>query len=190
MQQSFEDILSYWLEELQPEQWYKQDDTIDAMVRSRFGEWLEIASNGGLAQWQSSSRGMLALIILTDQFPRNIFRNDPRAFAYDHIALAAARRAITLQMDQEISPPARQFFFMPFMHSESLMMQERGVRLFMTRMPGNEHNLLHARAHRQVIREFGRFPYRNAALERHTTARERSFLEEGGYGVAVRAVGG
>ena len=190
MSRNFEDVLAFWLEELTPEQWYKQDDAVDQAIRDRFGEWLGDAVAGRLGRWKCSARGMLAYIILTDQFPRNIYRNDPTAFAYDLLALGMAQRAIQRGFDQEIEEPARQFFFLPFMHSESLMMQERGVRLFMTRMSPGNMNLLHARAHRKVIRDFGRFPYRNGPLGRRTTGKEQAFLDAGGYGHAVRAVGG
>lgn len=190
MARNHEEVLEYWLQELQPEDWYIQKDAVDQTIRERFEPWLADVKANTLGRWKCTTRGMLAYIILTDQFTRNIYRNDPRAYAYDGYALSMAQRAIQRNWDQVVGPLERQFFFMPFMHSESLMMQERAVRLFMTRMPAENKNLLHARAHRKVIRDFGRFPYRNAPMGRFTTPREQSFLEAGGYAEAVRSVGG
>jgi uncharacterized protein (DUF924 family) len=143
-----------------------------------------------LDHWAFCPRGTLAFLIVTDQFPRNMFRDDPRAFSTDAIALEAASRAIARNFDQDVSEPERQFFLLPFMHSESLTMQERGVRLFMMRMSPENQNLLHARAHRKVIRDFGRFPYRNSALGRNSTNSERAYLDAGGYGHTVNALNG
>ena len=183
-----EEVLSFWIEEREPEAWYKADAALDDEIRARFMLHWEAARAGKLGQWKCSARGMLAYIIVTDQFSRNMFRGDPRSFATDGLALGMAQKAIQRGADRFIDEPERQFFFMPLMHSESLMMRERGVRLFMTRMSPENMNLLHARAHREVIRRFGRIPYRNEALGRHTTGREQTFLDDGGYGAAVRMV--
>ena len=118
----------------------------------------------------------MAYIILTDQFPRNMFRGQGRAFASDRAALAVAKSSIHKGWDMRIDPPARQFFYLPMMHSENLIDQDRCVRLMCERMPHSSSNLLHARAHRKVIREFGRFPYRNDALDRPYTALEQSYI--------------
>ncbi len=116
-----------------------------------------------------------------------MFRGSGRAFASDKVALAAAKQAISRDWDLRIDPPARQFFYLPLMHSEVLSDQDRCVRLMLDRMPERGgSNLLHARAHRQVIRDFGRFPYRNDALARHSTPKEQAYVAAGGYGATVR----
>nr|WP_246413592.1 DUF924 family protein [Rubricella aquisinus] len=173
--------MSFWIDDVGPDGWYKSDPELDETIRSRFMDtWLDAAA-GKLDHWAFCPRGMLAFLIVTDQFPRNMFRDDPRAFFTDAIALEAASRAIARDFDQEVNEPERQFFLLPFMHSESLTMQERGVRLFMMRMSPENQNLLHARAHRKVIRDFGRFPYRNSALGRSSTSSELAYLDAGGY---------
>ena len=152
------------------------------------GAWEE-ACEGKFSLWMTYPSGTLAYIILTDQFSRNMFRGTGKAFASDRPALAAAKSAIEKGWDLRIDEPARQFFYMPLMHSESLCDQDRCVRLMCERMPaGRENNLLHAQAHREVIRQFGRFPYRNDALGRESTTPERAYLAAGGYGNTVRGL--
>ncbi len=181
-----DEVISFWVDEVGPEGWYKMDPELDAEIRDRFGALWEKAREGRLERWASCPRGCLAFLIVTDQFPRNMFREDGRAFATDELARKVAARACHLGFDRRIPEPTRQFFYLPLMHSESQMDQDRCVRMFLLRMPETgAHNLLHARAHRAVIREFGRFPYRNKALGRETTRPERDFLERGGYMAAV-----
>jgi len=182
-----DEVLQFWLDECEPAQWYAEDEALDAEITQRFGRAWEGAREGRHSLWLTYPSGALAYIILTDQFSRNMFRGDARAFALDHVALAAAKQAVDKGWDLRIDEPARQFFYLPMMHSENLCDQSRGVRLICERMP--EHgatNLLHARAHREVIRQFGRFPYRNAALGRATTGAENAYLASGGYGSTVR----
>ncbi|SDX22119.1 DUF924 family protein [Roseicitreum antarcticum] len=175
-------VLDFWLKELTRADWYSGDAAVDEAVRSRFSATWASARAGALQNWQSMPQGILAYLVVTDQFPRNLFRNDARAFATDGKALTAAIRAIHHKLDLQVAEPERQFFYMPLMHSESLMDQDRCVRMFLTRMPETgAGNVLHARAHRAVIRRFGRFPYRNEALGRTSTAEERAFLARGGY---------
>lgn len=184
-----DDVLRFWLDEVGQKGWYEQDEALDAQIRARFLDGWESVRTGTYAMWLTYPTGTLAYIILTDQFPRNMFRGDARAFETDRAALTAAKVAINRGWDLRIDEPARQFFYLPLMHSENLCDQERCIRLICERMP--EHgpaNLLHARAHREVIRRFGRFPYRNAALGRSSTAPERAFEAEGGYGALVRQV--
>ncbi len=182
-----ENILDYWLDIVGPERWYATDDALDADIRRRFGAAWEAARDGRLGTCGSDPRGALAHIILTDQFPRNMFREDPRAFATDRLARECAERALHRGWDLRVPEPERQFFYLTLMHSECQSDQDRCVRLISSRMPQTgAHNLLHARAHREVIRRFGRFPYRNAALGRHTTEAEAAFLADGGYGALVR----
>lgn len=184
-----DEVLAFWLDEIGPDGWYKSSETLDKSVRDRFeGTW-ENARAGGCSLWLTYPTGTLAYVILTDQFPRNMFRGQQRAFATDTVALAAAKVAINRGWDMRIDEPARQFFYLPLMHSENLCDQDRCVRLICERMPDHgPGNLPHARAHREVIRRFGRFPHRNAALGRPSNTSERAFEAEGGYGAVLREV--
>ncbi len=178
-----QDVTDFWLEEIETSDWYKSDPTFDAQISARFGDLWAQAMAGRLQSWLTKAQCTLGYILLTDQLSRNMFRGTGQAFASDPLALAAAKKAIREGWDMQIAEPARQFVYMPLMHSECLADQERCVRLIKTRMPETgDHNIDHARAHRAVIREFGRFPYRNAALGRTSRAAELSYLEAGGYG--------
>ncbi|WP_425098991.1 DUF924 family protein [Tropicibacter sp. S64] len=181
-----EEILAFWLDEVGPDGWYKQEEALDNDIRDRFLDDWTAAMEGRFGLWLTYPSGTLAYIILLDQFPRNMFRGDRKSFASDAVALAAAKQAIHRGWDLKIDEPARQFFYLPLMHSENACDQDRCVRLMMERMPQSPGNLLHARVHREVIRRFGRFPYRNVALGRTNTAAEQRFLDEGGYGAILR----
>ncbi|MEK0163676.1 DUF924 family protein [Phaeobacter sp. JH20_36] len=184
-----EEILDFWLVSTGEKGWYMQDDALDEEIRRRFQPTWEAACAGKCDHWRSSPQGVLAYIILTDQFPRNMFRGQAQAFSSDTLALAAAKCAISKSWDMKIDEPQRQFFYLPLMHSENLCDQERCVRLMLERMPKNgASNLLHARAHREVIRQFGRFPYRNEALARSSTAPEMDYVMAGGYGSTMRSL--
>ncbi len=180
-------VLDYWIGELGPEGWYAGGAAIDAECRRRFlGLW-QAASGGGLDHWVDGTVGTLAYLILTDQLPRNMHRGTALAFATDPQALAAARRAVETGWDLGAPEPERQFFYLPFEHSEIPADQDRAVALIEERLPETgADTLLHARAHREVIRRFGRFPFRNDVLGRASTAGEEAFLAEGGYGALVR----
>jgi uncharacterized protein (DUF924 family) len=181
-----EDVLSFWLEEAGPSKWYAGGDAFDAEIRERFLPLWEEARDGKLDSWKSHPRKALALIIVLDQFPRNMFRGDARAFSTDRKAKSAACYALKQGWDERFPETARQFFYLPFMHSEALTDQDHSVRLYCQKMPdAREDNLVHAVAHREIIRRFGRFPYRNEALGRATTGAEKEFLESGGYGKMV-----
>lgn len=182
-----EEILEFWLDHVGPSGWYRQDEALDAEIREKFQPAWSHAQAGAYSLWLTYPTGVLAYLILTDQFPRNMFRGDKRAFASDLAALAAAKCAIDKGWDLRIDEPARQFFYLPLMHSESQTDQDRCVRLMLTRMPeSGEENLVHAKAHREVIRRYGRFPYRNAALQRPSNAHEIEFEAQGGYGAVLR----
>jgi len=184
-----EEVLSFWLDEVGPEGWYAASAACDARVVERFADAWAAASRGAMDGWLCNPRGALALLVLLDQFPRNMFRGEARAFATDAAARRVAKHAIDRGWDMRIPEPERQFFYLPLMHAECLCDQDRGVRMFLTRMPeSGEDNLIHARAHREVIRRFGRFPYRNVALGRETTPDEAEFLGSGGYGATLRRV--
>ena len=183
------EVLQFWLDEVGPRGWYNASEVLDQKIRDRFEEAWANAGEGTYGLWLTYPSGTLAYILLMDPFPRNMFRNDGRAFATDPHALAAAKAAINKKWDMRIDEPARQFFYLPLMHSENLCDQERCIRLLIDRMPiHHEDNLLHARAHREVIRQFGRFPYRNAVLSRVSTAPEQAYVSQGGYGSTVRAL--
>lgn len=186
-----EEILAFWLDEVGPIGWYAGGEELDKTVRNRFLDDYNRMVNGSLSLWLTYATGTLAYIVLADQFSRNMYRDTPDAFKTDKIAKAAAKAAINKGWDLRIDGTARQFFYMPLVHSECLEDQDRAVRLFMTRMPETgAHNLLHAKAHREIIRKFGRFPTRNVALSRDTSPSEAEFLAEGGYGAMVRSLEG
>lgn len=178
-----EAVLGYWLDTVGPDRWYAEDAALDAEIAGRFTDAALKARAGGFKEWQLTPRGSLALIVLLDQMHRNIWRGRAEAFAGDARALTVAKRAIHLGQDLKTPEPGRQFFYLPLMHAECLMEQDRCVRLVLTRLPetGRADNLPHAIAHRDVIRKFGRFPFRNAALSRTATAAETAWLAAGGY---------
>jgi len=179
-----EKVLGFWLDETDPKQWYNSSKILDNLILQEFyPTWLSIM-NGKFGMWLTYPSGSLAYILVLDQFSRNMFRGSSKAFSSDHIALAAAKQAIKHKFDKAIDEPGRQFFYLPLMHSESLQDQERCIRLMHERMPlEGMNNLLHARAHREVIRKFGRFPTRNEALSRRNTALEAEYMKNGGYGM-------
>ena len=181
------EILDYWLGSIGPEGWFAGGEDLDAEIRALFLATWTSARDGGLEHWAEGAVGTLAYLILTDQMSRNIHRDTALAFAADPLAHAAAYRAVALNWDMQIDGAARQFFYMPFMHAETMADQNRSVACFAKRMADSD-NLLHARAHRQVIRRYGRFPTRNAALGRAGTAGEQAYLDQGGYGALVRAL--
>lgn len=181
------EVLDFWLREVGPAGWYAGGDALDAQVRGRFLPTWEAAMEGRLGSWLTTPPEALAYAILLDQLPRNMFRGDPRSFASDRQARSAAKTAIARGWDLKVPEPERQFFYLPLEHSENLVDQDRCVRLMAARLPetGPE-QLLHARAHREQIRRFGRFPMRNEVLRRPNTPEEAEFLARGGYGALVR----
>lgn len=184
-----ESVFEFWLREVGPKGWYASDPELDEEIRRRFLAQWEAARRGDLDYWCNGPRGVLAFLILTDQFPRNMFRGKPEAFATDPLALRAARDAVAHDLDLKIEEPARIFFYMPFEHSEDMADQDRAVELIESRMSGGGGDYaLHARAHREIIRRFGRFPFRNAALGRQSTSEEEEFMASGGYGAIVRSL--
>lgn len=172
------EIVTFW-REAGPDRWFETDEAFDQMLRSRFLVAYAAAARGELAFFEDSAEGALALVILLDQFPRNMFRGSARAFATDPLARAVADRAIIRGFDQAIDETMRIFFYLPFMHSEWLADQDRCVNLFTTL--GDAEQSRYAAIHRDVIAKFGRFPHRNRALGRETTEAEREFLDGGGF---------
>jgi uncharacterized protein (DUF924 family) len=178
------EVLDFWITEIGPKGWFNGGDAVDIACRDRFGDLWQAAHDGGLDHWVDGPTGTLAYLILTDQFPRNMFRGEARAFATDARARAAARRAVALGWDIEVPEPERTFIYLPFEHSEDLSDQDWSVELSAARITDDDF-LLHARAHREIIARFGRFPFRNAALGRSTTAEEQAFLAAGAYPALV-----
>jgi len=172
------EILAFW-RDAGPDRWYRRDDAFDAEVCRRFlGLW-QCAAAGELASWETSDDGALALVIVLDQFPRNLFRDDVRTYASDPLAREVAHRAIDRGVDARIDPALREFLYLPFMHSEHLPDQLRCIELF--RRTENTENLGYAEQHADIIRRFGRFPRRNRILGRPTTPEEQAFLDAGGF---------
>lgn len=175
-------VLTFWLDEVGQRGWYKSDPAVDTEIRERFASALADAMAGRCGHWLVSAEGALAFLILLDQFSRNMYRGEAGAFGADARALAAAKVALAAGYDMQIAEPERQFFYLPLMHSERLSDQERCIRLIMMRMPDWGHdNLPHAIKHRDVIRLLGRFPSRNAALNRADTEAERAYRVARGY---------
>jgi uncharacterized protein (DUF924 family) len=171
------DVVRFW-RAAGPGRWFKHDAGFDAEFRERFLAAHEAAVAGELADWGATAEGALALVLLLDQFPRNAFRDTPRMYASDAQARAAADAALERGFDREVEPELRQFFYLPFMHSERLPDLERCVSL--NRAQGGE-SLRYALHHRDIVAKFGRFPHRNAVLGRPSTLEEERFLAEGGF---------
>jgi uncharacterized protein (DUF924 family) len=172
------DVLSFW-RAAGDERWYKRDDAFDAGVRERFLALWQKGAAGELSSWEMTDDGALALVILLDQFPRNMFRGAPKAFSSDALARDVADRALGRGADKRIEARLLQFLYLPFMHSEDLADQLRCVDLF--RANDDAENLRYAEEHADIIRRFGRFPHRNRILSRATTPEEQAFLDGGGF---------
>jgi uncharacterized protein (DUF924 family) len=171
------EVVSFW-RAAGPDKWFEAEEDFDRAIRSRFLAIHEAAARGELAAFAESAEGTLALLILLDQFPRNMFRGSARAFATDHLARAVADRALARDFDQETDATMRPFFYLPFMHSELLADQDRCLRLY--EASGDPEQLKFAVTHRDIIVKFGRFPHRNRLLGRETTPPEQEFLDGGG----------
>jgi uncharacterized protein (DUF924 family) len=179
------EVLDFWLGEVGRDGWYAGGEAIDTLCRDRFEELWQAAHDGGLEHWVEGTVGTLAYLIVTDQFPRNIHRGSAQAFATDPLAQAAARKALDAGWDLNAPEPERQFFYMPFEHSEDPAHQILAVQLLTERLSSDPDMALHARAHQEVIRRYGRFPTRNAALGRASSPEEQAYLDQGGYGALV-----
>ena len=175
---SIDEILSFWFEELSPKDWYRKDEALDGTIASRFGTIYHELRSGVPASWLDTPEGFLAAILVLDQFPRNMFRDDARAFATDAAALALAKRGIAEGVDAKLKPEQRSFLYMPFQHSEDADDQARAVALYC--MLGNPLHLDFALRHQAIVDRFGRFPHRNAILARPSTEEEQAFLTEPG----------
>jgi uncharacterized protein (DUF924 family) len=194
-----ESILTFWFEDLKdgempPEEkmkmWWEKDEATDEYIRTNFESDLLSAMEGGLQEWKDSPRGILAFIILLDQFSRNIYRGLPAAFSQDSIALKTSARGIEKGFDKDLHPAQRVFFYMPYMHSEDIRMQEKSLQLFRglekefktfpKLLPALSENRKYAEAHYDIIKRFGRYPHRNEILGRESTSEELEFLKQPG----------
>jgi uncharacterized protein (DUF924 family) len=179
-----EPILDFWFGERARPLWFATDPAFDAEIRSRFATTLLEAASHNLDHWSATADGALALIIVLDQFPRNLHRGSARAFAHDAKARALAERAIAAGFDRAVPLDRRRFIYLPFQHSEDLADQERSVELFsqwadehpVHDRAGAQEEMTYVHAHHEAIRRFGRFPYRNAALGRTSTPAELAYL--------------
>jgi uncharacterized protein (DUF924 family) len=172
------EIVSFW-QNAGPDRWFEKDAAFDEEIRSRFLEMHEAAASGQLTEWEASAEGALALLILLDQFPRNMFREQARAFATDPLARSIAAGALVRGFDAKVRADMRGFFYLPFEHSENLADQERAVAFY--KAIGDADGLKWAELHAGIIRRFGRFPHRNRVLNRGTTPEEQTFLDAGGF---------
>lgn len=173
-----EEIFLFW-KDAGPSKWFESDPAFDQQIRTRFLETYEAGMRGELDHWDRSAYGALALVIVFDQFPRNMFRGTPKAFASDEKAKLIADRAIAEARDKAVDPEVHMFFYMPYMHSEALSDQERCVALMA--QGGKQENIKYAEIHRDAIARFGRFPHRNEILGRKSTPEEIAYLEGGGF---------
>ena len=172
------DIVAFW-RDVGPKGWFEKSAELDEEIRRRFLPIHEAAAAGKLGAWEQNAEGALALLILLDQFPRNLFRGQARAFATDPLARAIAAAAIVRGFDAQAEAGMRTFFYLPFEHSEDLADQERGVAFY--KAAGDADGLKWAEVHADIIRRFGRFPHRNPVLGRVTTPEEQAFLDSGGF---------
>ena len=180
------DLLDFWFSDQSRLHWFEKNAAFDAAIRERFEETLHAGATGELDPWARTAPGGLALVILLDQFPRNLYRGSARAFAADARARAIASQAIDRRQDQDTALDRRFFFYVPFEHSESLADQERSVALFQAWAEAHDGRardealeyMPYIHRHAEIIRRFGRFPHRNEALGRESTAAELAFLQE------------
>lgn len=172
------EVIRYWFTALTPAQWFQKSRTLDADIERRFGEALQAARRGELWRWRATPHGRLAEVIVLDQFSRNIHRDTPEAFAADSQALVLAQESVARGDDTCLEPHERAFLYMPYMHSESLLVHDEALRLF--DQPGLENNLHFEHRHREILLQFGRYPHRNEVLGRESSAEELSFLQRPG----------
>lgn len=172
------EIIGFW-RDAGPKKWFARDASFDAAIRERFEAAHHAAARCEFDDWRRTPEGALALLLLLDQFPRNLWRGSAHAFATDRLALSIAEQAIADGHDRATEMPLRLFFYMPLEHAEDPERQQRCVDL--VRAADSADYLKYAEVHRDIIQRFGRFPHRNAMLGRVTTAAEKAFLEEGGF---------
>ena len=172
------DVLRFWFDELTDNQHFAKDAVLDAEISARFGATLDAAARCELFAWRVTPQGRLAEIIVLDQFSRNVYRDTPLAFAQDVLALGLAQELVASKQDQHLTVKQRSFAYIPYMHSESALIHKEAVQLFA--QPGLENTLDFEQRHQAIIARFGRYPHRNAILNRASTVEETAFLSEPG----------
>lgn len=172
------EVIAFW-RDAGPQRWFEKDLAFDQAMKERFQALHAAAAAGRKQDWAKTPEGALALVLLLDQFSRNMYRGTPQAFAQDTMASDIARTAIEAGFDRQVPEALAFFFYMPFMHSERIADQEACVRFFHAH--GAEENLRYARLHEEAIRRFGRFPHRNPILGRHMSPAEQAYLDNGGF---------
>lgn len=171
-----QDILDFWFDVENKAFWFTKSEDFDQKLRYKFQDIFDQACKAELWSWRSCAEGCLAEIIILDQFSRNLYRDDPRAFAQDSVALVLSQEAIKQGLDQQLAPEQRSFLYMPFMHSESVLIHEQALELF--EKLGNPVNLDFEIRHKVIIDRFGRYPHRNQVLSRISSAEELEFLRQ------------
>ena len=172
------EVISFWFEEIEPKDWWRKNEDFDQQIATRFGQLHQQAAAGELFDWRQTALGSLAEVIVLDQFSRNIYRNQPQAFASDATALVLAQFAIARKLDLQLSDTQRAFLYMPFMHSESREIHDEAVKLYESL--GVESSLEFELRHKAIIDRFGRYPHRNTILGRQSTTEELDFLKQPG----------
>lgn len=172
---SCEELLNFWFNELKPKDWFIKNLDLDKRISTNFKSLHKSATLGELYKWRDTSRGRLAEIILLDQLSRNIYRNNPLSFTFDSLALALSQEAIRNDSQLDLNLVEKSFLYMPFMHSESLLIHEEAVKLFSEK--GLENNLKFELEHKAIIEKFGRYPHRNEILGRSSSPKELDFLK-------------
>ncbi|MDV6314830.1 DUF924 family protein [Idiomarina sp. HP20-50] len=173
-----EDVIDFWFKELTHQQWFAKSDQLDEAIKERFSSTLNAAAAGECWKWRVTAHGRLAEIIVLDQFSRNIYRDTPRAFSQDPMALVLAQEAVKENADESLNTNEKAFLYMPYMHSESTLIHEQAMQLF--DQPGLENNYKFEVKHKDIIDQFDRYPHRNAVLGRQSTPEEEEFLKQPG----------
>lgn len=176
----FKDVLNFWFKELEPKQWWVSEPDFDALIKQRFLPLLQQAAAAELFGWRESAAGRLAEIIVLDQFSRNIYRNTAKAFSQDAMALVLAQEAVATGVLAQLNADERNFLLMPYMHSESRLIHQQAEALFKQYAPADNYQF--ELKHKVIIDRFGRYPHRNAILDRASTADEVEFLKQPGSG--------
>ncbi len=182
MNNTQQDILDFWFKESQPRQWFQKNSIFDALIKSRFLEIYESGRQGALEAWKKNADGALALCLLLDQFPRNMFRGSPQSFATDAQVLLISKYALSKGLDQVLNPEKKRFLYLPFEHSETLSDQKKSVALFEAMKADDPLGHEYALRHYDIIEKYGRFPHRNSVLGRTSTPEEDIYLAQVGSG--------
>lgn len=175
---TYSNIIKFWFNEITPQHWWVKDSAFDQLIKERFLQAHNQAIQGELFDWRACPEGRLAEVIVIDQFSRNIYRDKPESYQWDAMALTLAQEAVALGVDKKLTSQQQAFLYMPYMHSESLVIHEKAVTLFS--QPGLEDNLKFEMAHKSIIEQFGRYPHRNQMLGRQSTQKEVQFLTKPG----------